>query len=123
VFVTENPEETMKHVLLILLTATFMCGQDKPASRTLDITLVSVIKMNVGEAYDCPSIDMQWLEAHCFPPTKENLNAPKHKYLVTATFDKPLEADKNGWAWDFTCRLDSHKTATCRVNKATKSGN
>jgi hypothetical protein len=61
----------MKHVVLILLASTFMRGQDKPAPRVLDITLVSVTRMNVGEAYDCPSIDMQWLEAHCFAPTKE----------------------------------------------------
>lgn len=32
----------------------------------------------------------------CYAPTKQNLEAPKHKYLVKATFDKPVEADKNG---------------------------
>jgi hypothetical protein len=36
------------------------------------------------------------------------------------TFDKPVEADKNGWAWDFTCRLDTYKEATCRVNNQAK---
>ena len=93
-------------------------GEGKPQSLT--ITLVSVQEMKIGEAYDCPSIDMQWLEAHCFSPTKENLNAPKLKYLVRAVFDKPFVTDKNGWAWDFTCRLDSSKEATCQVNKRAK---
>jgi hypothetical protein len=54
--------------------------------------------MTVGEAYDCPSIDVQWSEAHCYAATRQNLEAAKHKYLVKATFDKPVEADKNGWA-------------------------
>jgi len=116
----------MRHLLgllsLIFLLTLAASPQTKNQSpqEPRTITLVSVTKMNVGEAYDCPSIDMQWFEAHCFPPTKENLNAPKHKYLVKVTFDKPVETDKDGWAWDFTCRLDSYKTATCRVNKQTK---
>ena len=114
----------MKHaaVLWLLLhpLAPFsLHGQDKPP-QSLTITLVSVQQMKIGEAYDCPSIDMQWLEAHCFPPTKESLNAPKHKYLVRAVFDKPVQPDKSGWAWDFTCRLDSYKEATCQVNKRAK---
>ncbi len=64
---------------------------------------------------------MQWMEAHCFPPTKENLQAPKHKYLVKVTFDRTVEADKDGWAWDFTCRLDSYKAASCQWNKQRKT--
>jgi hypothetical protein len=110
----------MKHVLLLFFVfPSWAFGQTKPAQPAF--TLVSLQRLAVGEAYDCPSIDMQWLEAHCFPPTKENLQAPKHKYLVKITFDKPVEADKDGWAYDFTCRLDSYKKATCRVNKQTKS--
>jgi hypothetical protein len=114
----------MKHASLLLLllnplALSSLYGQGKPA-KTISITLVSVQRMKIGEAYDCPSIDMQWLEAHCFPPTRENLDAPKHKYLVRAAFDKPIETDKNGWAWDFTCRLDSYKEATCQVNQRAK---
>jgi len=107
-------------VVFFFVTVTALLSQTKSQSQAQQLTLVSVQKMVVGEAYDCPSIDMQWLEAHCFPPTKENLNAPKHKYLVKVTFDGIVETDKNGWAWDFTCRLDSYKAATCRVNKQTK---
>jgi hypothetical protein len=95
-------------------------GQSRPSQPAQSFTLVSVQKLSLGEAYDCPSIDMHWFEAHCFAPTKENLQAPKHKYLVKINFDKPVEADKDGWAWDFTCRLDSYKEATCRVNKQAK---
>jgi len=106
----------MKHLLfLVLMFTSLALGQTKPAQPTF--TIVSVQRLTVGEAFDCPSIDMQWLEAHCFPPTKENLQAPKHKYLVMVTFDGSVEANKDGWAWDFTCRLDSYKAATCRVNK------
>src|ERR1700693_3833851 len=107
----------MNRLVLLATLSISLVAQTTNPPNSLDMTLVSVTKMNVGEAYDCPSIDMQWHEAHCFTPTKENLNAPKHKYLVKATFDRPIEADKNGWAWDFTCRLDSYKTATCHVNK------
>jgi hypothetical protein len=82
-----------------------------------DVTLISVQQLVVGEAFDCTAIDMRWMEAHCFPPNPENAGAPKHKYLVRATFDKPVEGDKDGWAYDFTCRLDSLKAATCRWNK------
>jgi len=110
----------MKHFLILFLVFTSLAlGQTKSAQPTFAV--VSVQRLTVGEAFDCPSIDMQWLEAHCFPPTKENLQASKHKYLVTVTFDRAVETDKNGWAWDFTCRLDSYKAATCRVNKRTKS--
>jgi hypothetical protein len=115
-----NPRMKLALLLMVSLTA---LGQDKATqttSQTMSVTLVSVQRMTVGEAYDCPSIDVQWSEAHCYAPTKQNLEAPKHKYLVKATFDKPVEADKNGWAWDFTCRLDSYKTATCHVNRPTK---
>jgi len=113
----------MRRALLLLFAFFPSCvlGQTKPPqARQPTFTLVSVQKLALGEAYDCPSIDMQWFEAHCFPPTKENLQAPKHKYLVKITFGKTVEADKDGWAWDFTCRLDSYKEATCRVNKQTK---
>ncbi len=107
--------------LIFLLTfAASSQAKNQSPQEPRTITLVSVTKMNVGEAYDCPSTDMRWLEAHCFLPTKENLNAPKHKYLVKVTFDKPVETDKDGWAWDLTCRLDSHKAAKCRVNKQTR---
>lgn len=109
----------MKYFLPLFITLTSVASaQTKPQS--LDITLISVQKMTVGEAYECTGIDMKWLEAHCFAPTKENLAAPKHKYLVKATFDKPIEADKDGWALDFTCRLDSYKSATCRANREAK---
>jgi hypothetical protein len=111
----------MKRSLLLFLLTSFAVGQTKSTQPTqLTLTIVSVQRLVVGEAYDCPSIDMQWMEAHCFPPTKENLQAPKHKYLVKVTFDRPVEADKDGWAWDFTCRLDSHKTAICQWNKQRK---
>lgn len=116
----------MKHILPVLFALSLLAQTKnipQKQQQPLTITLVSVQKMNVGEAYDCPSIDMQWLEAHCFRPTKENLNAPKHKYLVKVTFDKPVETDSDGWAWDFTCRLDSYKAATCQVNKQTQRKN
>lgn len=109
----------MKRLVWVIFATSLVAQLTNPPN-TLDITLVSVTKMNVGEAYDCPSIDMQWLEAHCFAPTKENLQAPKHKYLVKVTFDKTVEADKDGWAYDFTCRLDSYKAATCQWNKQRK---
>jgi len=109
----------VKYFLALFITLTsVVSAQTKPQS--LDITLVSVQKLAIGEAYDCPSIDMKWREAHCFASTKENLVAPKHKYLVTATFDKPIKADKDGWAWDFTCRLDSRTVAKCRANRQAK---
>jgi hypothetical protein len=112
----------MKPFLILVLVFTSLAEcQTKPDQPTY--TIVSVQRLTLGEAFDCPSIDMQWHEAHCFPPTKENLQAPKHKYLVTVTFDRAVESDKNGWAWDFTCRLDSYKAATCRVNKRTKPEN
>jgi len=110
-----------KPILLSLLLASFAVGQSKPTQPAHpNLTIVSVQKLTVGEAFDCPSIDMQWMEAHCFPPTKENLQAPKHKYLVRVTFDKPVQADKDGWAWDFTCRLDSYEAATCQWNEQRK---
>jgi hypothetical protein len=87
----------MSRLAVWVMFSISVLAQTTNPPNSLDITLVSVTKMNVGEAYDCPSIDMQWHEAHCFTPTKENLNAPKHKYLVKATFDRPVEADKNGW--------------------------
>jgi hypothetical protein len=110
------------HVLILLFAfvPSWVLGQSRPSQPAQSFTLVSVQKLSLGEAYDCPSIDMHWFEAHCFAPTKENLQAPKHKYLVKINFDKPVEADKDGWAWDFTCRLDSYKEATCRVNKQAK---
>jgi hypothetical protein len=112
----------MKRTVLLLLLTSFAIGQAKPTQPTQpSLTIISVRPLVVGEAYDCPSIDMQWMEAHCFPPTKENLQAPKHKYLVKVTFDRPVEADKDGWAWDFTCRLDSYKTASCQWNKQRKT--
>jgi hypothetical protein len=111
----------MKHLVILTVMATsFAVGQAKPAQTQPTLTIVSVQPLVMGEAYDCPSIDMQWMEAHCFPPTKENLQAPKHKYLVKVTFDRPVEADKDGWAYDFTCRLDSYKAATCQWNKQRK---
>lgn len=112
----------MKRTALLLLLTSFAIGQASPTQPTQpSLTIVSVRPLVVGEAYDCPSIDMQWMEAHCFPPTKENLQAPKHKYLVKVTFDRTVEADKDGWAWDFTCRLDSYKAASCQWNKQRKT--
>jgi hypothetical protein len=110
--------KTILASLFLVGATSLVLGQAKPTQP--QFTIVSAQRLTVGEAFDCPSIDMQWLEAHCFPPTKENLQAPKHKYLVTISFDRAVEADKDGWAWDFTCRLDSYKTATCRVNRRTK---
>jgi hypothetical protein len=114
-------DDKMKRILILFFVIPLALAQTKPTPPTY--TMISVQRLTVGEAFDCPSIDMQWLEGHCFSPTDENLRAPKHKYLVTVTFDRAVETDKDGWAWDFTCRLDSYKAATCRVNKRTKPEN
>ena len=107
----------MRALLSVLVFAVLVAAETKPEP---NYTIVSVQKLTIGEAFDCPGIDMQWHEAHCFSPTKENLQAAKHKYIVKITFDKPVEADKDDWAFDFTCRLDSFKAATCVVNKSMK---
>jgi hypothetical protein len=110
----------MKRILILFVTSLAL-AQSKPTQPTF--TIVSVQRLTVGEAFDCPSIDLQRREAHCFLSTKENLLAPKHEYQVPITFDRAVEPDKDGWAWDFTCRLDSYKAATCRINKQTKPEN
>jgi hypothetical protein len=60
------------------------------------------------------------MEAHCFPPTPEAVGATKYKYLVSATFDRPLRFDAQQWAYDITCRLDSPERATCQQNEEKK---
>lgn len=66
----------------------------------------------IGEAKDC-TVDSKWKEAHCFPPTPEAVAAEKHDYLVSVRFEKPLVFDKEGWAYNVVCRLESSEHATC----------
>jgi hypothetical protein len=83
-------------------------------NKSQQYTLVTDSTWTTGEARTC-SLDGKWHEAHCFPPTKTALAAPKTQYLVEVRFDQP-KFDKDGWAYDFTCRLDSVRSATCVKN-------
>ena len=103
----------MRKLLWLLALLTVVCGC-KSGSSHLRITLVSDRPWPIGEARDCSGLDGQWMEAHCFPP--ENLGAKKYKYLVDAEFDRPPHFDKEQWAYDITCRLDSFDRATCQQN-------
>jgi hypothetical protein len=76
------------------------------------IKLISDQEWPVGEAKDC-SVDSKWMEAHCFPPTREGLSAKKHDYLVRVYLEKPLVFDKEGWAYNVVCRLENFERATC----------
>lgn len=70
----------------------------------------------IGEARPC-SFDGQWKELHCFPPEKVFVT-PKYEYAVETDFDKPVHFDKDQWAYNIVCRLDSFKQATCRTQEA-----
>lgn len=51
---------------LLLMASLAALAQDRATQTTshiMNVTLVSVQRMTVGEAYDCPSIDVQWSEA------------------------------------------------------------
>jgi|HubBroStandDraft_4_1064222.scaffolds.fasta_scaffold406520_1 hypothetical protein len=85
-----------------------MAGCNK--STRLRVVLVTDSPWAVGEARSC-SLDGEYNEGHCFTP--QGLSAPKFKYLVDADFDKPLKFDKEKWAYDIVCRLDSSEHLTC----------
>jgi hypothetical protein len=56
---------------------------------------------------------------HCFPA--ESLSASKNTqwayYMVDADFDRPVQFDKEQWAYDIWCRLDSFGRATCQSQR------
>jgi|HubBroStandDraft_6_1064221.scaffolds.fasta_scaffold1633028_1 hypothetical protein len=97
----------MKITLALLLLA-LLSGCTKQEQ----IKLISDREWPFGEAKDC-TLDDKWMEAHCFPPTPAGLSAEKHDYLVSVRLKKPLVFDKEGWANNVVCRLDSSERATC----------
>lgn len=91
----------------------FTLGCNKPNRRR--VLLVSDTQWPIGEAKWC-SLDGRWNEMHCFPPARASAPAEAwHGYLVDADFDKPVRFDKDQWAYDFVCRLDSAEYATCEL--------
>jgi hypothetical protein len=110
-----------KPIATILFGLVLLAACRDPASR-YHAKLISDRAWPVGEARSC-SFDREWYEMHCFPATPEGLSAPKYDYLVTADFDKPVQFDPEGWAYDITCRLDSFEHATCRKDSRTKPTN
>jgi hypothetical protein len=99
-----------RFVFLLLLAVVVGIGCNK--STRLRVVLVSDSPWSPGEAKWC-SLDGKWNEMHCFPP--ENISAKdSHKYMVNADFDKPPRFDKEQWAHDIVCRLDSYEHATCQ---------
>jgi hypothetical protein len=97
-------------ILLVLIAAVAQGGCNKSTHRK--VVLISDTPWPVGEAKEC-SFDGKWNEMHCFPPEKASAY-PVHKYMVDADFDKPVQFDKEQWAYDLTCRLDSVEHAMCR---------
>jgi hypothetical protein len=102
----------MKSSAAVLATVVLMIG----CSKAEQYKMVTDSTWPPGEARTC-SLDGKWHEAHCFPPTKDALAAPKVQYLVDVKFDQTPDFDKDGWAYDFTCRLDSASAATCVKNR------
>jgi hypothetical protein len=110
---------TTRSLFGVLLAAICMtgCGQGHTRYR---VTLISDQPWTIGEAKPC-AFDEMYMEMHCFPPTQEAMNAPKHDYLVDADFEKPVKfnaqhlAGANSYPYDIVCRLDSYKNATCSI--------
>jgi hypothetical protein len=80
----------------------------------------------IGEAKPC-YFDGEYMEMHCFPPTKDALAAPKYHYLVDADFNAPVHFDAQHWAggsypYNITCRLDSFEHATCNYQEVKHGG-
>jgi len=93
---------------LFLVVPACLCGCRKQEP----IKLISDREWPIGEAKDC-TVDRKWMEAHCFPPTREALSAEKHEYLVRIRLEKPLVFDNEGWAYNVVCRLESAERAMC----------
>lgn len=97
----------------ILCALLVLIGCNKPTH--YQAVLITDRPWPIGEARSC-SFDGQWKELHCFPP--ENISVtPKYKYMVTADFDEPVDFDRDQWAYEIVCRLDSFKHATCRHSR------
>jgi len=110
----------MKYLVIALLVFVLLVLVGCRRQVRYHVTLVSEQPWSVGDAKFC-SFDGKWMELHCFPPTA--LSTPKHNYLVSADFERPVHFDSQQWAGGSTypygiiCRLDSLEDATCRENK------
>jgi hypothetical protein len=83
--------------------------------------LISDRQWSLGEARAC-SLDGQWKEGHCFPPSSLILPGKQYMYTVNVTFEDQPQFDKDHWAGldgRLICRLDSYERATCRIEKPT----
>ena len=96
----------MKTLHRLTLVVAIISGCAKPTQ----MKLISDARWSVGEAKNC-TIDGQWNEGHCFPPSSKHPET--YPYLVSVVFEKPLTFDAEHWAYNVVCRLDSFSHATC----------